>query len=124
MCTGVLSRVGGGIKRPGRDVGHSSPSSVEVKNEWSYTSAASRCLNVVHSDIIITINRGSSAGGTALLMHILYHNVSQSAKLLSYPHAASTLPPDMLLFLPHVTAASGSSPHLDYISLSFPEFVQ
>jgi hypothetical protein len=104
---------------------HSSPSSAEVKNEWSYTSAASRCLNVVHSDIIITNNRGNGAGSTVLLMHILYHNVSQLEILLSYPHAASTQPPDvMLLFLPHVTVASGSSHHLGYISPSFPEFVQ
>jgi len=27
-----------GIKRPGREVGHSPPSSAEVKNAWSYTS--------------------------------------------------------------------------------------
>jgi hypothetical protein len=27
-----------GIKRPGREVDHSSPSRAEVKNEWSYTS--------------------------------------------------------------------------------------
>ena len=26
-----------GVKRPGREVHHSSPSSVKVKNEWSYT---------------------------------------------------------------------------------------
>jgi hypothetical protein len=62
---------------------------------------------------------------TVLLMHILYRNVSQLAKVLSYPHAASTLPPDvMLLFLPRVPVASGSSPHLVYISLTFHEFVQ
>jgi len=27
-----------GIKRPGREASHSSPSSAEVKNAWSYTS--------------------------------------------------------------------------------------
>jgi hypothetical protein len=27
-----------GVKRPGREVDHSPPSSAEVKNEWSYTS--------------------------------------------------------------------------------------
>jgi hypothetical protein len=27
-----------GVKRPGRDADHSSPSSAEVKNAWSYTS--------------------------------------------------------------------------------------
>jgi hypothetical protein len=32
---GVLSL---GVKRPGREAGHSPPSSAEVKNEWSYTS--------------------------------------------------------------------------------------
>jgi hypothetical protein len=30
-----------GVKRPGLDVDHSAPSGVEVKNEWSYSSASS-----------------------------------------------------------------------------------
>jgi len=30
------------VKRPGRGIDHLSPSSAEVKNEWSYTST-SRC---------------------------------------------------------------------------------
>jgi hypothetical protein len=34
-CRGAVP----GVKRPGRDVDHLSPSSVEVKNEWSYISA-------------------------------------------------------------------------------------
>jgi hypothetical protein len=29
-----------GVKRPGREVNHSPPSSAEVKNEWSYTSTS------------------------------------------------------------------------------------
>jgi hypothetical protein len=28
-----------GVTRPGHEVNHSPPSSAEVKNEWSYTSA-------------------------------------------------------------------------------------
>jgi hypothetical protein len=35
MDTGALSL---GVKRPGRETDHSSPSSAEVKNAWSYTS--------------------------------------------------------------------------------------
>jgi hypothetical protein len=35
MGTEVLFR---GVKRPGLEADHSSPSSAEVKNEWSYTS--------------------------------------------------------------------------------------
>jgi hypothetical protein len=35
MVTGALSL---GVKRPGRESDHSSPSSAEVKNTWSYTS--------------------------------------------------------------------------------------
>jgi len=29
-----------GVRRPGREVDHSPPSSTEVKNEWSYTSTS------------------------------------------------------------------------------------
>jgi hypothetical protein len=61
-----------------------------------------------------------------VLMHILNRNVSKLELLLSVTsHAGSTQTPDvMLLFLPHVTVASGSSHHSGYISLSFHEFVQ
>jgi hypothetical protein len=41
-----------GVKRPGRDVNHS-PSSVEVKNEWSYTSTPIICLHGVDMDNFI-----------------------------------------------------------------------
>jgi len=34
-----------GVKQPGYAVYHSPPSSVKVKNEWGYTSAASVCLH-------------------------------------------------------------------------------
>ena len=34
-----------GAKWPGHDVDHSSLSSAEVKNEWSYTSAPSICIH-------------------------------------------------------------------------------
>ena len=30
----------GGAKQPGREAGHSPPSSAEVKDEWRYTSSA------------------------------------------------------------------------------------
>jgi hypothetical protein len=36
MDTGALS--GRGVKRPGREAGHSPPASAEVKNTWTYTS--------------------------------------------------------------------------------------
>jgi hypothetical protein len=36
-----------GVKRPGREVNHSPPSSDDVKNKWSYTSTALICLNNV-----------------------------------------------------------------------------
>ena len=34
-----------GVKRPGREVNHSPPSSVEVNNEWSSTSTTPVCLH-------------------------------------------------------------------------------
>jgi hypothetical protein len=40
-----------GVKLPGREVRHSSPSGVEVKNEWSYTSTTPAiCLHLVVKD--------------------------------------------------------------------------
>jgi hypothetical protein len=36
-----------GVKRPGREADHSPPSSVEVKNAWSYTSTPSIRLHGV-----------------------------------------------------------------------------
>jgi hypothetical protein len=36
-----------GVKRPERDVDHSSPSSAEDKNEWSYTSTSPTCFHSV-----------------------------------------------------------------------------
>jgi hypothetical protein len=36
-----------GIKRPGREADHSTPSSVEVKNAWSYTSTPPKRLHGV-----------------------------------------------------------------------------
>jgi hypothetical protein len=46
----VLFPVGGGVKLPERDVDHSLPTSAVVKNEWSYTSAPSICLQGVGRD--------------------------------------------------------------------------
>jgi len=34
-----------GVKRPGHDVGHSSPSTAEVKGEWSYASTSPYMLS-------------------------------------------------------------------------------
>jgi len=42
-----------GVKRPGRNSGHSPPSSAEVKNEWSYTSTLPVCPHVVGRDIFL-----------------------------------------------------------------------
>lgn len=42
LGTKVLFR---GVKRPGREVYHSPPSSAEIRNEWIYTSAPSACLH-------------------------------------------------------------------------------
>ena len=40
------------VKQTGRDVGHTPPSSSEVKNEWSYTSPPPLCLRDVERDKI------------------------------------------------------------------------
>jgi hypothetical protein len=39
-----------GIKRPGREVHHSTPSSAEVKNEWSYTYPPLICLHSLYRE--------------------------------------------------------------------------
>jgi hypothetical protein len=44
---GAVSR---GVKRPGREVEHTPPSSADVKNKWSYTSAAAMFLHGVGRD--------------------------------------------------------------------------
>jgi hypothetical protein len=38
------------VKRPGNDVRHLLPSTAEVKNEWSYTSATPVCLHGVNTN--------------------------------------------------------------------------
>jgi hypothetical protein len=42
-----------GVKRPGHEANHSSPSSAKVKNEWSYTSTPSVCLHGVDREDFI-----------------------------------------------------------------------
>jgi hypothetical protein len=42
-----------GVKRPGREVKHSSPSVADVKNEWSYTPAPPTWLDGVHRENFI-----------------------------------------------------------------------
>jgi hypothetical protein len=49
LGTGVLSQ---DVKRLWHEVNHSPPSSAEVKNEWSYTSAYTRCLPGVERENI------------------------------------------------------------------------
>jgi len=39
-----------GLKRPGRDVDYSPPSSAEVNNEWIHTSALLVCLHGVYRE--------------------------------------------------------------------------
>ena len=46
-----------GAKWPGHDVDHSSLSSAEVKNEWSYTSAPSICIHRIDRNTLITLLR-------------------------------------------------------------------
>jgi len=41
------------IKRPGREVDHSPPSSADVKNEWSPASAPTICLHGLYMDFYI-----------------------------------------------------------------------
>jgi len=38
------------VKRPGRDINYSPPSSAEVKNDRSYTSVPPRCFDSVERD--------------------------------------------------------------------------
>jgi hypothetical protein len=49
--SGALSS---GVKRLGREANHSYPSSAEVENAWSYTSAPPICLHNLHRDGIGT----------------------------------------------------------------------
>jgi hypothetical protein len=51
MCKTVISAW---VKRPGREADHSPPSSVEVKNAWSYTSTPSICLH----DVVFSYAQG------------------------------------------------------------------
>jgi hypothetical protein len=45
-CRGSLA----GIKWPWRETDYSPPSSVEVENEWSYSTSPSICLHCLHKD--------------------------------------------------------------------------
>jgi len=49
QCIRAFSLGVRGVKRPERDV-HTLPSSAEVKNEWSYTSASPVCFRDVDRD--------------------------------------------------------------------------
>jgi len=44
-----------GVQRSGREASHSPPSSAEVKNEWSYTSAPPVCLHGVYGASVFYI---------------------------------------------------------------------
>jgi hypothetical protein len=45
-----------GIKRPGREVDHSPPSSAEVKNAWSYTSILPQYVFMPWCSVKITVD--------------------------------------------------------------------
>jgi hypothetical protein len=42
-----------GVKRTGPEINHSSPSSIKVKNDWSYTSTPLICLHVSDRKILL-----------------------------------------------------------------------
>jgi hypothetical protein len=44
-------------KRPGRENGHSPPSSFDVKNEWIYTSISHICLHGVYKEIFTLVRK-------------------------------------------------------------------
>ena len=46
-----------GVRRQGRDVDYSLPSSAEVKNKWSYKSTSPVCLHRVHKDNVTSGDR-------------------------------------------------------------------
>jgi hypothetical protein len=46
----ALGALSSGLKRPEHDIGHTSPSSANVKNEWSYTSIPPTRFRSVHYD--------------------------------------------------------------------------
>ena len=48
-----------GVKRPGHEVDHSSPSSAKVKNEWSCTASRSISLHDVDRDSFLNIVQGN-----------------------------------------------------------------
>lgn len=58
-----------GVKRQKREVDHSSPSGVEVKNEWNYTSTPPiRLLGVERDDNILPLPRWRSVLNFALYL--------------------------------------------------------
>jgi hypothetical protein len=69
------------VKRPGREFDHSPPSSVEVKNEWSYTSTPPICLIYVDRDSFTVALFFTFTG--PCIVNIFQHN-QQDAKLHNY----------------------------------------
>jgi len=68
---------GGGVKRLGRDIDHSSPLSVKVKNKWSCASTPPICLRGVDREnvtLFFTIYR----------ITILGHALAQLVEALRY----------------------------------------
>jgi hypothetical protein len=55
-----------GVQRPGHETDHSSPSSVEVRNEWSYTSTPPVCLKGFDRDLYIHIHTCTGVGKSRL----------------------------------------------------------
>ena len=75
-CSVVTGDLFPGVKRPGCEVNHSPPSSVEVKNEWRCTAASPVCLHGVDRETCQKCN------GIELLSVMFYvHTVSESGCL-------------------------------------------
>ena len=50
------------VKRPGRESDHSPPSSIEINNEWSYTSTPAICLHGENKDLTSLLCLGLPSG--------------------------------------------------------------
>jgi hypothetical protein len=85
-----------GVKRPGREVYHSPPTSAEVKNGWSYTSLLPVCLHGVDRNSLkffCTLFREllrlfillAFMSGLYIMFHILYNIWCYIAALLNEP---------------------------------------
>ena len=72
------------IKRSSRDAAHSSPSSIEVKNEWSCTSTAPIRFHGVDRDKFSFISIANSLYFKLLLFTFLGYSVAQLVEAMCY----------------------------------------